>query len=56
MPRDLTKVSAYFGEPGKKGLDSANLPTSSLKDLDKWVREIEKLEDLYQVTPKAWCR
>ena len=49
VPRDLTKVSAYFGEPGRKGLNSANLPTSSLKDLDKWVREIEKLEDLYQV-------
>lgn len=49
VPRDLTKVSAYFGEPGKKGLDSATLPTSSLKDLDRWVREIEKQEELYQV-------
>jgi hypothetical protein len=53
IPRDITKTSAYFGEPGKKGLDSANLPTSSLKDLDKWVKDIERIEELYKVLARG---
>jgi outer membrane protein OmpA-like peptidoglycan-associated protein len=49
VSRDLIKTSAYFGESGKKGKDSADLPTGSLKDLEKWVKDIEKVEELYDV-------
>jgi outer membrane protein OmpA-like peptidoglycan-associated protein len=47
IPRNITKTSAYFGEPGKKGIDSADLPTSSLKDLERWVKDIERIEELF---------
>lgn len=49
IPRDLTKTSAYFGTDSKKGRDSADLPPSSLRDLEKWARDIEKHEEVYAV-------
>jgi len=49
ISRDLTSMSAYFGEPTKKGKNSADLPTSSLRDLDNWVRNIKKVDELDDV-------
>jgi hypothetical protein len=50
VPRNL-KVSAYFGEPGKKGIDSADLPITGLGYIDGWVTKItsKENEELFSV-------
>jgi outer membrane protein OmpA-like peptidoglycan-associated protein len=49
IPRDILKTSAYFGTDSKKGRDSADLPPSSMRDLQDWVRGIEKHEEVFTV-------